>query len=409
VARLAHLFLGEAGRALARNKVRSGLTTLGITIGIAAVVWVVAIGQAGAERAQAQLQALGDNLIWLEAGSRNRNGVRTGTRGTTTLTLGDADAIVRQVPLVRRMAPNIDGTIHAAWGDRSWTTHWRGVTPSYLAIKRWLLAEGAAFTDEDDERAAAVCLIGATVRAQLFGAEDAVGRVIRLENHLYEVVGVLAAKGQTATGADQDDTIMLPFRTAQRRVRGAGITWLDDILLSAVAPEAVKPAAEQIAAVMRERHHINPGDDDDFNIRHPEELIEAQIAAAHTLALLLVSVASVALLVGGVGIMNVMLASVAERTREIGVRLAVGAPGWAIQTQFLGEAVLLSVAGGVLGVVVSVAGAFAFERALDWRLATPPQAVGLALAFAIGVGVLFGFYPARRAARMDPVEALRHE
>ena len=404
-----YLFVGEAARALGRHKVRSGLTTLGITIGIAAVVWVVAIGTAGAERAEAQLQNLGDNLVWVEAGSRNKAGVRTGTRGTATLTLGDAEALAREVPLLKSASPNIDGVVHTAFGDRNWQTHWRGVRPNYLDIKRWTVARGAAFTDEDDEQAANVCLIGETVRRELFGAVDPVGQVIRVDVHLLRVVGVLAPKGQTATGNDQDDTLILPYWTAQRRLRGKGIQYLDDVLASAVSPQAVEPAVDQIVAIMRERHHINAGDEDDFNIRHPEELVRAQIAASRTLALLLISVASVSLIVGGVGIMNVMLASVAERTKEIGLRLAVGAPEWAIQVQFLGEAVLLSLAGGVFGVALSFGGAFIFERALEWRLAIPPQAVAVALAFAAGVGIFFGFYPARRGAHLDPIEALRHE
>jgi putative ABC transport system permease protein len=404
-----HLFIGQAVRALARHQVRSLLTMLGITIGIAAVIWVVAIGRAGAERAEAQLQNLGDNLVWVEAGSRNRSGVRTGTRGTTTLTLQDGEAILREVPAIKTMSPNVDGNVHAAFGNRNWGTHYRGVAPSYFAIKRWGLAAGSFFTLEDESQGAGVCVIGQTVREQLFGAENPVGSTIRIGNQLLEVVGVLAAKGQSAYGQDQDDTVILPFTTALRRIKGSTVTWLDDVLCSAVSPEAVEPAVEEISALMRQRHHIVPGGEDDFNIRRPQEIINAQIAASRTLALLLISVASVSLVVGGVGIMNVMLASVVERTTEIGLRLAVGAPSWAIQLQFLGEAVLLSVAGGVLGILVSVAGAFVFEQALEWRLSLSPQAVVLALAFSAGVGIFFGFYPARRAARMDPIEALRHE
>jgi putative ABC transport system permease protein len=399
----------QAARALWRNKGRSGLTSLGIAIGIASVVWVVAIGRAGAERAESLLSDLGDNLVWVEAGSRNVNGARSGTRGTTTLTIGDAEAIRREVPLVTRVSPQVDGSVLTAFGNRNWTTRYRGISLDYLPIKKWQVAEGAPFTDDDVEAARNVCLIGETVRARLFDQENPIGQVIRLGALPFEVVGVLAPKGQSGTGQDQDDTLMLPYTTVVRKMRPPGATWLDDILCSASAPETVATAAAQVTDLMRQRHRIGADDDDDFNIRHPEEVIQAQLAASRAFAALLVSVASVSLLVGGIGIMNVMLASVTERTREIGVRLAVGATESAIQLQFLAEAVFLCMFGGTCGVVLSLVGSSALSGILGWPLAIPVQAFTYAAGFSVAVGVVFGFLPARRAARMDPIEALRSE
>jgi putative ABC transport system permease protein len=406
---LAGALLGQALRGVLRHKTRSSLTALGIAVGIAAVVWVVALGKAGSERAQAQLLALGDNLVWVEAGARNVAGVRTGSRGMNTLTVEDGEAIRREVPAIKSVSPNIDGTVLLVHGDRNWTSHYRGVSPDYLTIKRWTLATGGPFSDEAVAGADNVCLIGETVRQQLFGSEDPVGQIVRIGAQPFEVVGLLAAKGQSATGQDQDDTVMMPYTTARNKIRGRGVTWLDDILCSAVAPEAVAGTAKQIEELLRERHHIEVGADADFNIRHPEEIVKAQLEAAETLALLLVSIASVALLVGGVGVMNVMLASVAERTQEIGLRLAVGATPGAVQGQFLTEAVVLSLLGGLAGVLLSGVGSFALGRTLGWPLAIPPQAVGLAVAFSVAVGVVFGFYPAHRAAGLDPIEALRRD
>jgi putative ABC transport system permease protein len=399
----------EAMRALRRNKLRSTLTTLGIMIGIAAVVLVVAVGQAGSARAEAELQKLGDNLVWIEAGARNVNGARTGSHGATSLTFEDADAIKREVPLIKRMSPQVDGTVRLIRGNQNWVTRFRGETPDYLEIKKWDLARGASFTDEDVEQAASKILIGRTVREQLFGAVDPVGEVVRIQGQLFEVVGELSPKGQSGDGRDQDDWILLPFTTAEAKLRGQGLKWLDDILCSAVSPEAVNPAIERVIALMRQRHHIAPGQEDDFNIRRPDEVLKAQVEASSSLALLLVSIASVSLLVGGIGIMNVMLASVAQRTREIGVRLAIGARESEVQLQFLGEAVLLSLVGGVGGVLLSLGGAVLFEGILHWPIVVPPSAVALAVVASAGVGVFFGFYPARRAARLDPIVALRHE
>jgi putative ABC transport system permease protein len=278
-----------------------------------------------------------------------------------------------------------------------------------LPIKRWQIASGASFTDDDVERASNVCLIGETVRDKLFGTEDPVGQVVRLGTQAFEVVGVLAPKGQSGTGQDQDDTLMLPYTTAQKKLRGPGVTWLDDILCSAITPEDVPPAAAQITELMRQRHHIDPDAEDDFNIRHPEEVIKAQMEQSETFATLLISIASVSLLVGGIGIMNVMFATVTERTREIGVRLAIGASEGAVQLQFLMEAVLLCLFGGGCGVAASEAGASLIGRALGWTLSIPMQAILLAVAFSVVVGVVFGFVPARRAARLDPIAALRDE
>jgi putative ABC transport system permease protein len=389
--------------------VRTALTALSITIGIAAVVWVVALGKAGAQRSEEQLQSLGDNLVWIEAGSRNVAGVRTGTHGMTTLTPEDAQAILDEIPRIKSLTPQVDGSALVIANNRNWTTRYRGVAPSYLEIRRFPLASGDAFTSEEVESAANVVLLGQTLREQLFGAENPIGEEVRIGVQRFTVIGVLAPKGQSASGQDQDDTLLLPYTTAQKRLGARGVTWLDDIMCSATSPEAVKIAADDISDLLRQRHHLDGSAGDDFNIRRPEELIKAQLEAARTFATLLISIASVALIVGGIGIMNVMLASVAERTREIGLRLAIGASEWAVQLQFLAESVILSLFGGALGVLVSVAGASVIGGILGWPISIPPRAIGLALGFSIAVGVFFGFYPARKAAKLDPIAALRSD
>ncbi len=399
----------EAIRALSKNKTRSSLSAIGITIGIAAVVCVVAIGTAGTQRAEQQLQNLGDNLVWVEAGSRNVNGVRSGSHGMTTLTMEDADAIFHEVPFIKSVSPQVDGNVLIASGKFNWTTHYRGVTPEFLEIRRWGLAEGEAFTREDVDHTANLVIIGQTVRHQLFGSEEAVGRETRINQQIYRVIGVLAPKGQSTTGQDQDDNILMPYTTAQKRLRGKGFLWLDDIMCSAESLDAVKPAVARINDLLRERHHIRPGTDNDFNIRRPEDVIKAQIAANRTLSIFLISVASISLLVGGIGIMNVMLVSVTERTREIGLRMAVGAKTSAIRLQFLGEAVILSLFGGLSGIIVGVIGSFVTGYALGWPMSIPLQALVVAPLFAVMVGIFFGFYPAWRATQLDPIAALRRE
>jgi putative ABC transport system permease protein len=386
---------------------RSILTVVGITIGIAAVICVVAIGQAGQARVEQHLNNLGDNFIWIEAGGRTVNGVRTGTHDTTTLTPADAVAIKNQVALIKSVSPNVDDPIQVIYGNQNWHTSYRGVSPEYFDIKRWYVYQGAIFSQDDVDRAANVCVIGRTVRDQLFGVEDPVGKVVRVSNLPCKVIATLNPKGLSLSGQDQDDTIMLPYTTAQKKIKG--ITWLDDILCSAVSQDAVKMAGEEATAVLRDRHHLRPEEEDDFNIRKPEEIIQAQLDASKTLTILLIAIASVSLIVGGIGIMNVMLVSVTERTREIGVRVAVGATEEAIQLQFLGESIMLSLVGGAAGILFGMFGSYLVGQTLHWPMEMSVEAVGVAATFSVAVGVFFGYYPARKASRLDPIEALRYE
>jgi len=397
----------EGIRFLIRNKTRSLLTVLGIMIGIGAVICVVAIGSAGSQQIQEQLQNIGENLVWIEAGGRAPNGVHTGTHGTKSLLVSDAVAIQQQITLIKAVSPQSDGHTQVVYGNNNWSTSYRGESPAYLDIRRWKIASGSNFSDDDVQRAADVCVIGYTVQQQLFGDQDPIGKSIRVGNTPCTVMGTVVAKGFSTTGQDQDDFILVPYTMAMKKLNGN--SWLDDIMCSAVTQDAVAQATDQVEGLLRERHRMRPGEDDDFNVRKPEDIVQAQLDASHTFTLLLVAIASVSLLVGGIGIMNVMLVSVTERTREIGIRLAVGATEWNVQMQFLGEAVLLSLFGGALGVAVGVAGSIGIGRALQWPMLIPPSAIVVAVLFSVFVGVFFGFYPARRAAQLDPIEALRFE
>jgi putative ABC transport system permease protein len=399
--------LESAFLAIYRNKLRSLLTVLGITIGIAAVICVVAIGKAGQVRVEQQLNNLGDNFVWIEAGGRAVNGVRTGTHAAPTLTMADAIAIKNQVPLIKSVSANVDGPIQIIYGNQNWYTTYRGVSSEYFEIKRWALDQGAFFSPDDVEQSADVCVIGRTVRDQLFGAEDPIGKVVRIKGLPCKVVATLVPKGLSVSGQDQDDTLVLPYTTAQKKLKG--VTWLDDILCSAVSADVVKLAGHQAAAILRDRHHLRAEQEDDFNIRNPEDIIQAQLEASRTLTLLLAAIASISLVVGGIGIMNVMLVSVTERTREIGVHIAVGATEEAIQFQFLGESVMLSLIGGAAGVLLGVAGTYLAGRWLGWAMELSLEAIVLAALFSIAVGVFFGFYPARKASMLNPIDALRYE
>src|SRR6266576_1708330 len=399
--------LGSAVSALLGNKVRSILTVLGITIGIAAVICVVAIGKAGQDQVEQQLNNLGDNFVWIEAGGRAVNGVRTGTHGTKTLTVSDAIAIRNQLPLIKSVSPNVDASTQVIYGNQNWFTSYRGVSPEFFDIKRWFVDQGAFFTQDDVDRAANVCVIGRTLRDQLFASDDPIGKVIRVKDLPCKVVATLQPKGLSVSGQDQDDTLILPYTTAQKKLKG--IAWLDDILCSAVSQDAVKIAGQEATALLRDRHHLRPEQEDDFNVRNPEDIIQAQLDASKTLTVLLIAIASVSLIVGGIGIMNVMLVSVTERTREIGVRVAVGATEGAIQLQFLAESIVLSLIGGAAGVLFGIFGSYLVGQTLNWPIEMSLEAVVVAALFSVAVGVFFGYYPARKASLLDPIEALRHE
>ncbi len=399
----------EAPRALLRHRTRTLLAALGIMIGVAAVIWVVAIGEEGTARSKDELRKLGDNLVWIEAGSRNVNGVRTGTHGMTSLTPEDAEAVRREIPLLTRVSENVDGRIQVV-GDRSnWNTVYRGVSPDYLDVKNYRLGFGSFLTREHVLHSESVIVLGATVRNRLFGASNPLGQSVRIGNFPFLVIGVLEPKGQSGSGQDLDDLVVVPWTTAQKKIRGRYSTWLDDILCSAATMADVDHAVADVRSLLRQRHHIGPGDDEDFNIRRPDEVIKAQIEASQTLERLLIALASISLLVGGIGIMNVMLASVAARTAEIGLRLAVGATAGAVRVQFLAEAAILSSLGGMLGIPFALAGGSLVGSLIGWKLALSPAAAGVAMAVSVAVGVVSGLYPAWLASRLDPIVALRIE
>jgi len=393
-------------RALVRHPLRSVLTMLGISIGVGAFICSVAVGEGASNQVQEQIRSLGENMIWIEAGGRNVNGVRTGPHGTSSLTLGDQQAIQQQISLVSNVSPNVDTRASVVYGNQNWSTQVRGVAPEYFTVRRWTVERGTSFSQEDVDYAAKVCVLGRTVADSLFGQEDdPVGQTVRVQKLPCQVVGVLAPKGHTTTGQDQDDLVLMPVTTVQKKIMG--ITWIDDIFCSAVSAELIAPAEVDIAALLRERHHVMAGQEDDFNLRHPVEIAKAAAASQRIMTLLLASIASVSLAVGGIGIMNIMLVSVTQRTREIGLRMAVGARGHDILSQFLVEAVTLSLIGGGLGIAFGLAGSYGIAYFAEWPIVVRASAIALALGFSGAVGIFFGFYPARRASRLDPIEALR--
>jgi putative ABC transport system permease protein len=393
--------------ALARNKMRSVLTMLGIIIGVAAVICSVGVGTGASNQIQQQIANLGDNMVWVEAGGRSVNGVRTGSKGTKTLVLADSKAIQQHIPGVTNVSPHVDTPIQVIYGNQNWYTQVRGVSPEYLSVRRWVIERGSSFSQEDVDHAASVCLLGHTIVDNLFGSEDPLGKTIRVSNLPCKVIGILMAKGQSPTGQDQDDTFMMPFTTVQKKIEG--IDWLDDVMLSAASPAAIKPIERQITALLRERHHLRADEEDDFNLRHPAEIAQAGAESQRIMTILLASIASVSLIVGGIGIMNIMLVSVTERTREIGLRQAVGAKTRDILTQFLVEAVTLSLLGGVIGIVLGVLASKLISYFAQWSTLISVGSILLAFLFSALVGISFGFYPARKAAFLDPIDALRYE
>ncbi len=404
--------LRVAMRALAVNKLRSTLTMLGIIIGVAAVIVMIAVGAGAQQRVKEQISSLGSNLLLILSGSTTAGGVRMGFGSNLTISEDDAAAIPREIPSTMA-APALRGSAQLIWGNTNWSTQIFGVTPDYIEVRQWELAAGRIFDASDMAGATKVCLLGQTVAKQLFGGADPIGQVIRVRRVPFTVIGVLEAKGQSMMGSDQDDLVLMPISTARKRVLGAsnlakqrsvGTIWV-----KVAEGHDMKNAEEQVRALLRQRHRLQPGQDDDFSLRNLEEVAATQEASSRVLALLLAAVASVSLVVGGIGIMNIMLVSVTERTREIGLRMAVGARTRDILGQFLVEAVTLSLIGGLAGIAIGIATAVGIAQFAGWRILLAPESVILAVAFAFAIGVFFGFYPARKAAQLNPVEALRFE
>ncbi len=395
-------------KAIRRNKVRSGLTMLGVIIGVASVIAMIALGSGARASIDEQIQSQGTNVIYVSAGSfgRGQGAVRGGAGSITTLTLEDSRA-TGEVPTVARVSPMVRGRAQVVAGNQNWNTQMEGGNEDYVAIRNWKLKSGENFTARDLLLADKVCLLGSTVVNVLFPDSDPVGQVIRVRNLPFRVVGTLASKGQGQFGQDQDDIIVAPYTTLQKKL--LGVTSLSQILVSARSSNDVEPTAVEITRLLRQRHRTTGPEDDDFTVRTVEEMAATRVDMANTMTMLLMSVASVSLLVGGIGIMNIMLVSVTERTQEIGLRMAVGARTRDILRQFLAEAIGLSIVGGAIGVLLGIAVSNALTRGLGWPTDITGSSIVIAFAFAAAVGVFFGYYPARKAANLDPIDALRYE
>ena len=399
-------------RALRANPLRSILTMLGIIIGVGAVIAMVSVGAGAQERVAEQIRALGSNLIILLPGSVWSSGIRMGLGSRPTITEGDARAVARELAAVQSVAPVLRGTGQVIVGNQNWASVIQGTTPDLEETRQWAVVSGRWFTQEEVEGAAKVVLVGQTVVANLFGGGDPVGQVIRVRETPLTVIGVLERKGQSNWGQDQDDTVVIPITTAKKRVLGPSHPRADSVNVITVRVrdgETMKAVEEEMRQLLRQRHRLQAYQEDDFWIRNLSEMLQAEEESSRILTMLLAAIASVSLLVGGIGIMNIMLVSVTERTREIGLRMAVGARGRDILTQFLVEAVTLSLIGGIIGIVMGLVGSYAIAYLAAWRTLINAQAILLAFGFSATVGIFFGFYPARKASLLNPIEALRYE
>jgi putative ABC transport system permease protein len=396
-----------AVRALRRNKMRTLLTMLGLIIGVGAVIGAVSLTNGAKSQIEQQIASMGQNVILVFSGSFTRGGVHSGWGGAGTLTIEDAEAIQREIPGVVAVSPEVRSGAQVAAGNENWSTQILGEAPEYFDIRRWPITEGAAFTGQDVRSANKVAVIGKTIADQLYPGEDPIGQIVRIRNVPFQVVGLLRPKGLSVQGSDQDDLIVVPYTSAMKRVQR--VTTVRTILAQAAQPSLLAPVQQQIIELLRQRHRITPGKDDDFTVRNQQEFTDMATAQSKTMTVLLGGVAMVSLIVGGIGIMNIMLVSVTERTREIGIRMAIGARGHDILLQFLTEAVTLSVTGGLLGIASGVAMSKILSAKMNWPTSIPPEWVAYAFCFSAAVGIFFGFYPARKASRLDPIDALRYE
>ncbi|MGH8762493.1 MAG: ABC transporter permease [Nitrosospira sp.] len=401
--------IGEALRALRLNRLRTGLTMLGMIIGVAAVVLMLAIGQGAQTTVNQAIASMGSNLFIVLPGATSSGALRSGSGGVQTLTISDAQAIAN-LPTIKTTVPLITGTAQLNYGANNWSTVVTGITPDYFEVRDWAMESGAVFSDANLRAAARVAILGATTAKNLFGEEDPTGKTIRIKNSPFQVAGVLVAKGQSLDGRDQDDSVFVPVTTGQRQIFGTHFPGsIQFMMVQARSEEMMEEAEIEINRLLHQRHRIAEGMENDFTVRNLAALAAVATGAAKVMSLMLGAIASVSLLVGGIGIMNIMLVSVTERTREIGIRMAIGANRRAILTQFLLEALVICILGGLVGIAIGIGGAWAVSRAADMVVVITFGMVALAFAFASAVGIFFGFYPARKAAALKPVEALRYE
>ena len=393
-------------KAISRNKLRSFLTMLGIVIGVGCVIAVVAIGNGATKSVENTINSLGTNFIMIFPGASTQSGARIFT-GNSTLTADDAEALKTEAPAVSYVSPTVRSAAQLVAGELNWGTSIQGVSTDYPLIRSWNVAQGSFFTDQDVKAAAKVAVLGQTVVDNLFPNGDAVGQVVRIKNVPFKVVGVLEKKGGNMMGQDQDDTVIAPYTTVMKRLSGK--TKIDMIQVSAASASQVQEAQDQITSVLRQRHRIPPAGDSDFQMRSQEEIAATQAQSMGTLKNLLLIIAGVSLFVGGIGIMNIMLVSVTERTREIGIRMAIGAKGRHVLLQFLFEAITLAIVGGLIGVGLGIGASVIVKHFAGWPIVVTPESIALSFGVAAFVGVFFGYYPARKAARLDPIDALRYE
>jgi len=397
-------------RALRVNKMRSALTMLGIIIGVGAVIAMVAVGAGASQKISEQISSMGSNLLILLPGATTAGGVRMGAGTQPTLSMGDAEAIQKECPAVSDAAPIHNGVAQVVSGHLNWSTGVIGTTPTLLIVREWDLVAGRSFTVQDVKSATKVALLGQTVVDNLFGDQNPVGQTIRIKNVPFTVIGVLATKGQNAQGQDQDDTIMIPVTTAQKKLFGTQFPGMVRIIMvKAKSAEDLAAAEKQVTELIRQRHHIGQKQDNDFTVRNLTQIMQAAEASTKVMTMLLGAIASVSLLVGGIGIMNIMLVSVTERTREIGIRMAIGAKTWDIRLQFIIEALLLSLVGGVIGIIAGVTTSILISSASGWAVVVSPLSILLAFGFSGFIGIFFGFYPAYKASLLNPIDALRYE
>jgi len=403
------MIIRVAFRALVRNKMRAALTMLGIIIGVSAVIAMVSIGQGASASVQAQIESIGTNLLFVSAGAQNVGGVRSGTgdTGNQNLTVDDLEAIKREVPSVSMVTPSVNARSQLVAGNMNWNTNVTGVSEQYPDIRKWPIATGSFFTDADIRTAARVIVIGKTLADNLYPGTDPIGQDIRVMNLPFRVVGVLAAKGQDQQGRDQDDVAFAPYTTVQKKILGRDRIQI--AYVSAISQDATYTAQSQITDLLRQRHKLTANEPDDFTVRNMTDIAEAANETSKTMTILLACIAGVSLLVGGIGIMNIMLVSVTERTREIGIRMAIGARSSAVRSQFLIESIVLSLTGGAIGIVLGVVLSLAIPAFLGWPTLVSMMAIVGSVLFSAAVGIFFGYYPARKAASLDPIEALRYE